>query len=64
MRGCKRRKQVTGQRLEVARGDSDEGKAPGAARLEVSEPRCKIHGAIEGSCPCMEGESVRLACGT
>ena len=37
---------------------------PGAACLEVSEPKCKSHSAIEGLCTCMEDESLRLACGT
>ena len=30
----------------------------------MCEPRCEGHSAIDRSCPCVEGESLRLACGS
>ena len=40
----------------------DEKVEPGAACLQVSEPRCGNHSAFERLCPCMGGESLRLTC--
>ena len=43
--------------------DAEENEEPGATCMEVSEPRCKGHGVVEGVCPCVSKESMNLAFG-